>query len=271
MPPDFFDLLKTFARLLAVEIEKARVQLLGAIGYDIHPVDLSTPRDNKEYPWGGDYLIVQAIDGELDARLDKNNATVIELDKLRKINTSFNRLYLTNTAQAGKTATLYIGKGFMADLGDVAVKAAIDLVKTAVEALPPKIDYFKSPDEVKGEDNTEVSSEYVGQWDLLKGIAIVASSDSPIEKIVTEARRAGASEQNRIKITEQQAGQSENDVVIRTPPQSTKYTAYIDTLATPITTSVIVRIYLWNQDGSNNVYNRSFRNIGYTVQGVYYL
>jgi len=106
--------LNEFGRIIAQEVlrlqERARQPKYTQDAYDVQTVDLGTARSNVEVPWGGDYVLVENIDGELDIRFNRVNASLIELDKIRRVYTPFYRAYLTNSAQAGCTATIYIGK-----------------------------------------------------------------------------------------------------------------------------------------------------------------
>jgi len=81
--------------------------------YDIVRIDLSVAHDNDEIVRSGDVISVISITGELDIRINEKDEPAIEIDKLTRIVTKpvkFTRFYITNTAQAGKEATLYIGK-----------------------------------------------------------------------------------------------------------------------------------------------------------------
>jgi len=81
--------------------------------YTTLSIDLSVARDNVEVEIDGDVIAVLAITGELDLRLNEKDEPIIELDKFIRLVTKparFRKLYFTNAAQAGKSATLYIGR-----------------------------------------------------------------------------------------------------------------------------------------------------------------
>jgi len=81
--------------------------------YDIVRIDLGIAHDNDEIVRSGDVISVISITGELDIRINEKDEPAIEIDKLTRIVTKpvrFTRFYITNTAQAGKEALLYIGK-----------------------------------------------------------------------------------------------------------------------------------------------------------------
>ena len=148
------NIFRLFARYIAEELPKflpAREHVEDP--YEIKTVNLSKARDNDMMPWGGDYIRVQQIDGELDIRLDKSNADLIELDKLPILRSPFYRAYLTNTAQSGKTAILCIGK------------------KRSFEA-EQKMKTLEEANVLRGEDNTEVSDETGTVYVLKKTITV---------------------------------------------------------------------------------------------------
>jgi hypothetical protein len=81
--------------------------------HDYVVIDLSTARTDEPLQVAGDTITVQSIDGELYAKVNDTNEPAIALHAIRYIDfrpSSFRRIYLTNTAQAGKSAVLRIGK-----------------------------------------------------------------------------------------------------------------------------------------------------------------
>jgi len=81
--------------------------------YDILNLDLGIARTDAEVEIIGDVISVIEITGELDVKLNEKDEPPIELDKVsrtRIIPKKFERLFFTNKAQAGKSATLYIGR-----------------------------------------------------------------------------------------------------------------------------------------------------------------
>lgn len=78
-------------------------------------IPLDTARDNVEWqpPVYGDFILVEDITGTLDVRLKSKGfqvGDIIELDKVKIVRTEFDSLYLTNAAQPGLHAVLYIGR-----------------------------------------------------------------------------------------------------------------------------------------------------------------
>jgi len=98
-------------------------------------IDLSTARTKALFSYPGDTILVEYIDGECDIHLDDPHADLIEIDKVKRIITKpakFSRFYVTNAAQSGKTARLYIGSeaSFEAEteiLGKVGILDAADI------------------------------------------------------------------------------------------------------------------------------------------------
>jgi len=81
--------------------------------YDIVTIDLGIAHDLDEIERAGDVISVISITGELDVRLNEKDEPAIEVDKIIRIVTKplkFTKFFITNTAQAGKHAILYIGK-----------------------------------------------------------------------------------------------------------------------------------------------------------------
>jgi len=81
--------------------------------YDVLTIDLGIARSDVEVEITGDVISVIEITGELDVKLNEKDEPVIELDKATRITITpkkFTKLFFTNTAQAGKKATLYIGR-----------------------------------------------------------------------------------------------------------------------------------------------------------------
>jgi len=102
--------------------------------YDILKIDLAIARTNVEVEIIGDVISVVEITGTLDVRLNEKDEPLIELDKVsrtRIIPQKFTKLFFTNTAQPGKSATLYIGReaSFIIDpkiVGTVGILDAAD-------------------------------------------------------------------------------------------------------------------------------------------------
>jgi len=81
--------------------------------YDVLTIDLGIARSDVEVEITGDVISVIEITGTLDVKLNEKDEPVIELDKATRITITpkkFTKLFFTNTAQTGKSATLYIGR-----------------------------------------------------------------------------------------------------------------------------------------------------------------
>jgi len=81
--------------------------------YDVLTIDLGIARSDVEVEISGDVISVIEITGTLDVKLNEKDEPVIELDKATRITITpkkFTKLFFTNAAQTGKSATLYIGR-----------------------------------------------------------------------------------------------------------------------------------------------------------------
>jgi hypothetical protein len=81
-----------------------------------YTIDLSTARTKEEFLEEGDTILIQRLDGIASIYPSSRNHPEIQLQFTRKINTPFDKFYLTNTAQTGKTLQILIGRdaGFLA-------------------------------------------------------------------------------------------------------------------------------------------------------------
>ena len=73
-------------------------------------LDLGIKRDNKELRIPGDFILVDSIDGALEVKLDKPINDPIDFQRIKIIRSPFETMYLTNAAQAGKSAVFYLGR-----------------------------------------------------------------------------------------------------------------------------------------------------------------
>lgn len=78
--------------------------------YYTKTISLAEARTDKELLFDGDNIIVDSIDGEAYIKLNEKAHDNIDLRTHRTLKGTFIRLYLTNTAQAGKSVTLMIGR-----------------------------------------------------------------------------------------------------------------------------------------------------------------
>jgi len=91
----------------------AGIKLKEAPNYALLTIDLGTARDNLLLEIQGSSMMVIKCEGTLKIRLDDFDNPEIDLSKLIILNVEpiqFERLYLTNTAQAGKEVVLLIGR-----------------------------------------------------------------------------------------------------------------------------------------------------------------
>lgn len=80
--------------------------------YEIYTIDLSTAREDMRIPISGDIIVVDnsTTSGVVfDIRFNDQCASKIRFDNDTKIETLFKEIYLTNTAQSGKTLILILG------------------------------------------------------------------------------------------------------------------------------------------------------------------
>jgi hypothetical protein len=80
--------------------------------YDKYFIDLGVARSDEELAIAGDSLLVQSIDGSLEIKLNSKENPSLDVSLIRRLErpTPFSKLYLTNVAQPGKSATLVIGR-----------------------------------------------------------------------------------------------------------------------------------------------------------------
>jgi len=71
-------------------------------------IDLGVARDKVEFDYFGESILVAYIDGYCDIYLNDDEEDYIDLEVVKQINMTFWRFRLTNTAQAGKKAIIYI-------------------------------------------------------------------------------------------------------------------------------------------------------------------
>jgi len=74
--------------------------------------DLGVERKDEELEISGDFILVEYLDGSAYIKLDNPGHDAIDLSVVKQIKTTpqkFNKIYITNTAQSGKTLKLLIG------------------------------------------------------------------------------------------------------------------------------------------------------------------
>lgn len=81
--------------------------------YSIKTIDLATAHTDTELSVQGDYILVKLSNGytgTFSYRLNEVDKDSIDPTRINPVSTPFRRLYYTNTAVSGATATLYIGR-----------------------------------------------------------------------------------------------------------------------------------------------------------------
>lgn len=112
-----FTLYDIFWKRLREEFEHA-LSILGQVGglewYDVRRYELDNARTNKkvsEFPAEGNILIPITLDGTAQIKFNSPSEHSFELSEYEPLKLKFNILFLTHSAQSGKTLKLLIGKG----------------------------------------------------------------------------------------------------------------------------------------------------------------
>ncbi|MHA1287161.1 MAG: hypothetical protein ACTSPB_07115 [Candidatus Thorarchaeota archaeon] len=80
--------------------------------YETLTIDLSTARSKVKYDVTGSCLLAQSVDGTLEVRFNEQDAAPVTVNADNRVySIDFDCLYVTNTAQSGKSVTFVIGKG----------------------------------------------------------------------------------------------------------------------------------------------------------------
>ena len=119
------------------------------IHYKVFTFDLSTSRTNEKIDYAGDTVSVLSLDGSATIRVNDINANEIDLTKVRNIQSPFDRFFITNTAQSGKTLIFAIGGGFYVEslsgtLTGLALESGGNLATIAKVALIAKGSIFNT-------------------------------------------------------------------------------------------------------------------------------
>ena len=103
--------------------------------YGTYSFDLGTARTDEEFPFAGDFLIVTSITGTVSIKMNEKENASLDPSALSQITTPFFRLFVTNTAQAGKVLAITYGRDA---LFTAAVRANISkLVNVAETEINP--------------------------------------------------------------------------------------------------------------------------------------
>jgi len=96
--------------------------------YTRRRIDLATARNDEMVSLAGEFLYVEEVSSEsalATLRLNRNTNDSIDLRRNVILKTIFNRLYLTNTAQAGEWIDLLVGVNFEYQVGSNIERAEI--------------------------------------------------------------------------------------------------------------------------------------------------
>jgi hypothetical protein len=91
--------------------------------YNVYSFSLAGARTDEEFIVSGDYFHVQTLTGSLSIKLNEKENDAIDITTLNSIKTPIYRMFLTNSAQAGKNATIIVGRN---DLFESIVRPILD-------------------------------------------------------------------------------------------------------------------------------------------------
>ncbi len=97
--------------------------------------DLAIARTNELFWCVGDFIGVETITGSCTIKINEVKRDTINLQKVKKVYTPFYRFYMTNSAQAGKTLTLYIGGDAAFEIEVAGKMGIIDSAGTDIDPL----------------------------------------------------------------------------------------------------------------------------------------
>jgi len=168
--------------------------------YDILGIDLGIARTDAEVEIIGDVISVIEITGELDVKLNEKDEPPIELDKVSRAvikPAKFEKLFFTNVAQTGKSATLYVGReaSFIVDPKIVGTVGLLDKTDTRID--PATEDTVKAlvDDTIKGIlrsiGDAGVTPENTTGWTLLKHHSVINDHLNNIRKRYSTAIEKG--------------------------------------------------------------------------------
>jgi hypothetical protein len=104
---------------LDIDSELAKLQTMPQMSQTLQ-IDLSVARDLEPQDVSGNHIQALDITGDLDVRFNQKDSQAYNVNKTRRINVPFDVIFLSNVAQAGKVATLVLGKGGLFQIQDVA-------------------------------------------------------------------------------------------------------------------------------------------------------
>ena len=103
--------------------------------FGTYTFDLGIARTAAVQEIQGDFLLVQTVTGNVSIQLNEKDTSFLDLTAINPITTVFNRIYLTNTAQPGKTLIIVVGKD--AAFGASVAASTSKLVNTSGVQINP--------------------------------------------------------------------------------------------------------------------------------------
>lgn len=145
--------------------------------YHNRRIDLSVARDNEQLDWTGEIIIVEkasSSDATATIRLMFDDADLLTLEKNVEIRSIFNRLFITNTAQAGEWLDVIAGINFE-------YKKKIDVVNFVDSGDVEEYDYEITDLDLDGMwHDLDLSDKIpIGTVAVLFNITSLRSSDAP--------------------------------------------------------------------------------------------
>lgn len=158
--------------------------------FDRIELDLGEARDKKEYPIYGDVIIVEEITGNADLYVNEKDSKRVDLNLSRKVYTDFWRIFITNTAQAGKVCNLLIGKEGCFDITET--DYWLNLLKDKQDEAKIVLDGVKL-----GTDKIIAAAASAAKQDILK--TVMDSIKAKTDGIIDQTLLATATLQNTMK------------------------------------------------------------------------
>jgi hypothetical protein len=115
---------------LDINAEITKLQTMPQMSQTLQ-IDLSVARDKEPQDVSGDHIQAMDITGDLYVRFNQADSESYNLNKVRRLNIPFDKIFLSNEAQAGKVATLVLGKGGLFQIQDIS-PAEINIIASEV-------------------------------------------------------------------------------------------------------------------------------------------
>lgn len=120
---------------------------------DRFTLDLSIVRTDELISIGGNFLLAELLTGEVYVKLNHLANVAIPLSRVSPIFANFDKIYISNTAQAGEYVILQIGKNYSASgIGKVSIYS------------PTNIDVFPEPRKREVQFNTVTPLAIAGTY-----------------------------------------------------------------------------------------------------------